>query len=145
MHHHDGLETGATRPDTLQDPFRVPAWCATLRRMSQPAAAQSSPSSLKLLSFYLDTHSIEEALASAQGRRILWLEILVNDQLDLAPWMDRPDMQPVYEKACRWYNHYSRLVTFLFQRAPLPRRPGAIDFREYRTFAEALHFAYTHR
>ncbi len=113
--------------------------------MSQPAAAQSSPSNLKLLPSYLGTHSVEEALASARGRRVLWLEILVNDQLDLAPWKDRPDLQEVYEKACRWYSHYSRLITFLFQRTPLPRRPGGIDFREYRTFAEALHFAYTHR
>lgn len=112
--------------------------------MSQPAAATSSPSHLKLLPSYLGTHSVEEALASDRGRRILWLEILVNDRLDLAPWEDRPDLQEVYEKACRWYSHYSRLITFLFQRTPLPRRPGDIDFREYRTFAEALHFAYTH-
>jgi hypothetical protein len=26
----------------------------------------------------------------------------------------------------------------------LPADPGPIDFREYRTFAEALHFAYHH-
>jgi hypothetical protein len=48
-------------------------------------------------------------LATARGRRILWLEILVNDQLDLSPWRSNPAMQKVFQTACRWYGHYSRL------------------------------------
>ncbi|MER3424728.1 MAG: hypothetical protein C4293_17395, partial [Nitrospiraceae bacterium] len=40
---------------------------------------------LKLLTAYLGTASIDEAIQTVRGRRILWLEILVNDQLDLTP------------------------------------------------------------
>jgi len=112
--------------------------------MSDSAASHQSSTPLKLLPAYLGTDSIEAALATARGRRILWLEILVNDRLDLSPWHSHPAMQEVFQTACRWYSHYSRLITFLFHRAPLPTDPGPIDFREYRTFAEALRFAYSH-
>ena len=112
--------------------------------MSDSGTPHYSTVSLKLLPAYLGTDSIEAALATARGRRILWLEILVNDRLDLSPWRDNPAMQEVLQTACRWYSRYSRLITFLFNRAPLPLDHGPIDFREYRTFAEALHFAYHH-
>ena len=112
--------------------------------MSDSGTPHYSTVSLKLLPAYLGTDSIEAALATARGRRILWLEILVNDRLDLCPWRDNPAMQEVLQTACRWYSRYSRLITFLFNRAPLPLDHGPIDFREYRTFAEALHFAYHH-
>lgn len=112
--------------------------------MSDSGDSHLSSTPLKLLPAYLGTDSIEVALATARGRRILWLEILVNDRLDPAPWLDNPAMQQAIQTACRWYSRYSRLITFLFDRAPLPPDPGPIDFREYRTFAEALHFAYHH-
>ncbi len=35
-------------------------------------------------------------------------------------------------------------LTYLFDRVPLPADSGPIDFREYRTFAEAVYFAYAH-
>ncbi len=76
---------------------------------------------------------------------MLWLEILVNDRLDLSPWQSNPIVQQAYETACRWYTHYRRLLTALLDRAPLPYHAGAIDFRDYRAFAEALAFACTHR
>jgi hypothetical protein len=98
--------------------------------------------SLRLLPAYLGTGSIAEALRSARGRRILWLEILINDQFDVTPWKQEPAFQEVYQTACRWYTQYRGLITFLFARRPLPTDRGPIDFREYRTFAEALRFAY---
>ena len=52
--------------------------------MSEPAS-QNSTSSLKLLPAYLGTASIDDALRTVRGQRVLWLEILVNDQLDLTP------------------------------------------------------------
>jgi hypothetical protein len=58
-------------------------------------------SPLKLLPAYLGTASIAEAIRSARGRRVLWLEILVNDQLDLAPWQSDPAVQDAYRTACR--------------------------------------------
>lgn len=111
--------------------------------MSKPAAHQPEPL-FKLLPAYLGTTSIEEAVQTARGRRVLWLEILLNDQLDLTPWQTNPAVQEAYQTACRWYTHYRRLLTYLFDRVPLPADSGPIDFREYRTFAEAVYFAYAH-
>lgn len=99
---------------------------------------------LKILPAYLGVVSIEEALREERGRRILWLEILLNDQLDLTPWQSQPVVQEAYRTACRWYTHYRRLLNDLFHRAPLPADHGPIDFREHRTFAEAVYFAYAH-
>ncbi len=101
--------------------------------------------SFKLLPAYLGTTSIAEAGRTARGRRVLWLEILLNDQLDLTPWESDPAVQEAYTTACRWYTQYRRLLTYLFDRVPLPVDSGPIDYREYRTFAEAVYFAYAHR
>ncbi|MCC6968191.1 MAG: hypothetical protein IT391_18130 [Nitrospira sp.] len=106
---------------------------------------QSTPASFQLLPAYLNTGSIAEALQTPRGRRILWLEIVVNDKPDWLAWRNDPEFEAVYQNACRWYTQYRRLITFLFDRAPLPVDSGPIDFRDYRTFAEALQFAYHHR
>jgi hypothetical protein len=98
-----------------------------------------------LLPAYLGTSEIGEAIQTVRGRRILWLEILVNDRLDLTPWQSEPAVQASYQMACRWYTRYKRLITSLADRAPLPIDTGPIDFRDYRTFAEALSFVYAHR
>lgn len=110
--------------------------------MLDQSGSTNSTVPLKLLPAYLGTASIEEALQTARGRRILWLEILVNDQLDLTSWLREPAVREAYDTACRWYTHYRRLITFLLDRTPLPADPGPIDYRDYRTFAEALYFAY---
>jgi len=104
----------------------------------------SQPAPLKLLPAYLGTLSIEDALQTARGRRILWLEILLNSQLDPTPWLNNPAFGQAYQTACRWYTQYSRLITHLFHRTPLPSDPGPIDFRDYRTFAEAVYFVFHH-
>jgi hypothetical protein len=108
-------------------------------------STQPPTPTLKLLPAYLGTTSIQEATQTARGRRVLWLEILLNDQLDLTPWQSDPAVQDAHRTACRWYTHYRRLLTYLFDRAPLPIESGPIDFREYRMFAEAVYFAYAHR
>jgi hypothetical protein len=100
---------------------------------------------LILLPAYLGTHSIAEAIRTARGQRVLWLEILVNDRLDLTAWQSDPVVQQAFRTACRWYTHYRRLITWLFNRTPLPPDQGPIDYRDYRVFAEALSFAYSHR
>lgn len=107
--------------------------------------SNGSSTSFKLLPAYLNTDSVAEALGTPRGRRILWLEIIVNDQPDWSLWRDDGEFEAVYLNACRWYAHYRRLITFLFNRRPLPDDSGPIDFRDYRTFAEALKFAYHHR
>lgn len=112
--------------------------------MTPSGTASQEPSAFRLLPAYLGTSSIEEAICTERGRPVLWLEILVIDQLDLTPWNSEPAVQAAYLTACRWYTHYRQLITFILNRAPLPIMPGPIDSREYRTFAEALHFAYSH-
>jgi hypothetical protein len=108
---------------------------------------QHSPlaaSALRVLPGYTGAASLEEALQDSRGVRLLWLEILVNDRLDLTPWQNRPDVQEAYAKACRWYTAYRSLIDSVLTRAPLPRQLGPVDFREYRVFAEALRFAADH-
>lgn len=99
---------------------------------------------LQLLPAYTGAISVEEALDDPRGIRLLWLEILVNDQLDLTPWSERPEVQEAYTKACRWYHQYRSLVDAVLSRTPLPQSPGPIDPRDYRTFAEALRFVADH-
>jgi len=106
---------------------------------------QPHPSApLKLLPAYLGIRSIEEAVRTARGRRLLWLEILVNDRLDVSPWCENPVVQEAYKTACRWYTHYRRLITHVRNRAPLPLDAGPIDDRDYQTFAEARQFISHH-
>ena len=105
--------------------------------------SQQTPA-LKLLTAYLAVTTLEEAATTMRGRRLLWLEILVNDQLDLSSLPDDPVLHEAYVTACRWYTHYRRLLSALLLRAPLPFDAGPIDFREYRTFAEALSFVCHH-
>ncbi|SLM49102.1 conserved protein of unknown function [Nitrospira japonica] len=100
---------------------------------------------LRLLPAYLGINSIGEAIKTERRRRILWLEILVNDQLDLSPWKSDPAVEAAYTTACRWYTQYRRLITYLLHRTPLPSDTGPIDFCDYRAFAEALSFVCPNR
>lgn len=100
--------------------------------MLEPHRPAPSEHTLMLLPAYLGTDSIAEVIQTARGRRMLWLEILVNDQLDLVPCISDPAVQAAYSTACRWYTQYRRLITSLLGRAPLPSDTGPIDFRDYR-------------
>jgi hypothetical protein len=85
------------------------------------ALDQPSPSSFKLLPAYLNTDSINEALQTPRGRRILWLEIVLNDKPDWSAWRNDPEFEAVYRNACRWYTQYRRLITYLFKPRAPPR------------------------
>lgn len=54
---------------------------------------------LKLLPAYTRAYTIEQALADPHAQRLLWLEILVNDELDLTPWMEHPFVRDAYQKS----------------------------------------------
>jgi hypothetical protein len=103
---------------------------------STPAA----PHSLKILPAYAGLNTIEEVLQVPRARRLLWLEILFNDQLDLKAWQDHPEVQEAYHKACQWFTTYRSLIHSVLPRVSLPLDTGKIDQRDYRTFAEALQF-----
>jgi len=106
--------------------------------------ARSTTPALKILSVYTGAASLGEALQDRRGVSLLWLEILVNDRLDLAPWMERPEVQAAYKKACRWYTTYRSLIESVLHRAPLPAELGPVDSREHRLFAEAIRFVAGH-
>jgi len=45
--------------------------------------------------------SIEEALQTEGGQRIVWLEILLSDWLDPTPWLSDLDFRKAYQTACQ--------------------------------------------
>lgn len=103
-----------------------------------------APSPLILLPVYTGITSLDEAVRDPRGTRLLWLELLVNDGLDLRPWWERPEVREAYQKACRWYTTYRSVLEAVLPRPPLPPDPGPVDPREYRLFAEAIRFVCAH-
>ena len=99
---------------------------------------------MKLMPAYTGLSTIDEVLENPRAVRLLWLEILVNEHLDLAPWKHQPVVQEAHKKACQWFTAYKSLINSIIARPPLPHNPQPIDYRDYRVFAEALRFAATH-
>ena len=93
-----------------------------------------------VLHSYTGASTLEEALASPRAGRLLWLEILLNEQIEAWLDMTRPDIQEAYDKAYRWYTSYQTLIQQIRPRTPLPTRSGPLDPRDQRTFLEALRF-----
>ncbi|RMH36999.1 MAG: hypothetical protein D6690_04580 [Nitrospirae bacterium] len=100
----------------------------------------ASTTSFKLLPAYTGITSMDDVLRCPRAARLLWLEILINDRLELEPWRHLPSVQAAFAKACRWYTAYRTVLTATLSRTPLPHDPGPIDCRDYRTFAEVLRF-----
>ena len=99
---------------------------------------------LILLPSYTGIESISDALRDSRATQLLWLELLVNDRVDLTAWSDHAVVRDAYNKACRWYTTYRSLIDSLLSRRPLPQTPGPVDQRDYRTFIEAIRFAAAH-
>ena len=99
---------------------------------------------MKLLTAYTGLETIDEVLQNPRALRLFWLEILVNEHLDITPWQNHPEVKNAYKKACQWFTAYRRLIESIIPRTPLPDDHTPIDFRDYRTFAEALRFATDH-
>lgn len=95
---------------------------------------------LKLLPAYTGCSSLDEALAEPRHQAFLWLEVLFNDQLDEAALLRHPKGIEAFDTACRWYTQFQSLIQFIAPRLPLPLNDGPIDYRQHRTFIEALHF-----
>jgi hypothetical protein len=94
----------------------------------------------KILPAHTGLNTVEAILQVSRARRLLWLEILFNDQLDLKPWQDLPEVQDAYQKACQWFITFRSLIQSVLRRVSLPLENGKINLRDYRTFAEALQF-----
>ena len=98
---------------------------------------------LRIIPSYTGDEALEDALKNPRSARLLWLEILLNDEV---PWEDHlanPLVRSAYEKACIWYSHFLTLVNGHTGRQPLPTRDGTIDMREHRRFLEALNLVTT--
>ena len=108
------------------------------------AAVNAMTPPLRILPAYTGAATIDEALRDPRAARLLWLEPLVNDRLDLGPWRGRTEVEEAYKKACRWYTTYRSLIEALLPRVPLPAEPGPVDSRDYRLFAEAIRFVIAH-
>lgn len=119
-----------------------PPWL-TLAGMQNDSTPSSSPV-LKILPAYTGLNTVEAILQVPRAKRLLWLEILFNEQLDLKPWQDHSEVQDAYQKACQWFTTYRSLIQSVLPRVSLPLDNGKIDQRDYRTFAEALQFV-THQ
>ena len=111
---------------------------------SDKMGAMSSPAvrhhSLKLLPAYTGCTSLDEALADPRHQALLWVEVLFNDQLDEAALLGHPKGREAFDTACRWHTQFRSVIQFIAPRSPLPVNDGPLDYRDYRTFIEALHF-----
>lgn len=105
--------------------------------MSSPAVRYDT---LKLLPAYTGCTSLDEALADPRHQALLWLEVLFNDQLDEATLLRHQKGREAFDTACRWHTQFRSVIQFIAPRSPLPVNDGPIDYRDYRTFIEALHF-----
>lgn len=103
-------------------------------------SASTTDVPLKVLPAYTGVVSLGEALADSRHYPVLWLEVLFNDRIDQVSLTQHPQGRAAYDTACRWYTHFRSLIQFVAPRAPLPANPGPIDYRQYRTFVEALYF-----
>ncbi len=72
--------------------------------MQPPLSTDQANCQLKLLPVYTGVASLEETPHNPHAVRLLWLEILFNDTLDLTPWHTHQDVSVAYRKACLWYH-----------------------------------------
>ncbi len=79
----------------------------------------TSTHALKILPAYTELNTVEVVLQVPRARRLLWLEILLNDPLDLKPWQDHPEVQNAYQKACQWFTTYRSLIQSVVPRVSL--------------------------
>lgn len=111
--------------------------CLTLAGM-ETTSTSSSSHSLKILAVYTGLNSVEDILQVPRARRLLWLEILFNDQFDFKSWHHDLKVQEVYGQACWWFTTYRILIQSVLLRVSLPPDSGKIDQRDYRMFAKSL-------
>jgi hypothetical protein len=95
---------------------------------------------LKVITPFTGRETLEDALRDKRAEKLLWLEILFNDEMEWERYLDIPDVGAAYEKACAWYARFKMLIDGSVGRRPLPEKEADIDEREYRRFVEVLNF-----
>jgi hypothetical protein len=95
----------------------------------------------RILSVYTgrDYKSIPDVLKDQTALDMLWLEILVNDNVPWEKYLHIPEIRKNYEKASIWYANFKTLMGICgIQRKALKPSKGVFDMREYRKFIEVL-------
>lgn len=95
---------------------------------------------LLVIPAYTGDETLGAALKSPKSIHLLWLEILLNGEVEWESYLDHPEIRAAYEKACVWYAHFKTMVEGHTGRKPLEFKSGEVDMREHRRFMEALKF-----
>ncbi len=98
------------------------SWLTVAGMKNNPDPASSH--GLIVLPAYTGLNTVEEVIQNPRARRLLWLGILFNEQLDLKPWQGHPEVQDAYQKACRWFTTYRSLIQSVSPRVSLPLDTG---------------------
>lgn len=82
-----------------------------------------------------DYSSIEEILKDRKTKKLLWAEILFNDEIDWEKYKSK--VKEDYKKAAVFYTNFR----YLFKnRKPLPEIKEKLDEKEIRRFEEIYRF-----
>ncbi len=95
----------------------------------------------KILSFYTGRkyRNIHDVLKDKTALDMLWLEILVNDNVPWEEYLHIPAFRKNYRKASIWYANFKTLMGICgIQRKALKPSKSVFDMREYRKFIEVL-------
>ncbi len=98
------------------------------------------PDTLKILPYYTGAKTLDEIRNDRKSLDLLWLEILLNDEVDWEGLLKDGNISTAHRKASLWYSNFSALIDGLVGRKPLRHRKGKVDMREYRKFIEAIRF-----
>lgn len=95
---------------------------------------------LKIIPHFTTLATLKNALEDKRGIKLLWLEILLNGDINWEDYCDVPEINTAYEKACIWYTNFRSMIDANVKRPPLRMIKGRVDNREYRRLIEALNF-----
>lgn len=95
---------------------------------------------LLLFPSYTGQLTLEEVLSDRDRHHLLWLEILLNDRISWENYINQPEIDEAYEKACIWFTQYKTMIQSHTGRKPLKNMTGKADPNDYRKFIEALSF-----
>lgn len=98
---------------------------------------------IKILSTYTGKKykNIRDILNDVTAKNVLWLEILVNDNINWEFYINNPLIRKNYLKASKWYSNFKTLLEICgINRKPLKTFSGKVDMRDYRKFIEVLYY-----
>ena len=95
---------------------------------------------LKIIPHFAGLTTLKNALEDKRGQKLLWLEILLNGDINWEDYCDIPEINTAYEKACIWYTNFRSMIDAYVKRPPLRVMKGRVDDREYRRLIEVLNF-----